>query len=229
MRKALLTIAIAICMAGINAQNIQLFSESGVNVTNQNLTLTDEDELSLHVSNNSSQAMQVAVNFRETSVPVGAESSVCWQYCFENPRPGDDFGSINIAAGETNTNGFHISYFSNGIAEPASYTFTFYNMNNANDTAQITFAYNPNSILEDEKFNWMVFPNPAINNINIDFQGQINEIALRDITGRLLFNRIADKQIINSIDLSNVPNGTYIVEIVALGKICRQKVVVCKK
>ncbi len=228
MRKTLLTLAIAICLAGAQAQNLQLFSESGADVTNQNLSLIDGEELTVHVKNNSAQSLQVGVNLRAAAVPVGAESSVCWQYCYENPRPGDDFGTLSIAGGETNTNGFHLSYFSNGILEPASYTFTFYNVNNTNDTAQIVLIYNPNTIEENAKFNWVVFPNPAKNSINIDFQEQVTEIILRDISGRLILNKSGDKSMLNSLDLNSVPNGTYVVEIISLNKICKQKIVVSK-
>src|SRR5690606_5635164 len=67
-------------------------------------------------------------------------------------------------------------------------------------------------INEEEKFDIIIYPNPANNYLTIDGnQIQNLSISLYDITGRILFTNTFDNKII--IDISKFTSGIYFVEV----------------
>ena len=73
-----------------------------------------------------------------------------------------------------------------------------------------------------------IMPNPASSFSTVELPASITntaKLALRDMTGRLIFTRIADG-VRNELSLGNLPNGTYLLEIsAAAGRIQRRIVV----
>jgi uncharacterized protein (TIGR02145 family) len=57
-----------------------------------------------------------------------------------------------------------------------------------------------------------VFPNPALDNITIDYAEKINRISIFNLLGELVYQRQASN-IRNEINVSNLPNGIYIMKI----------------
>jgi hypothetical protein len=73
----------------------------------------------------------------------------------------------------------------------------------------------PNSVGKElrSSLNFTIFPNPASENITIDFNNQIrnNQITISDISGKVVFSETASgNQVIN---LSNIRQGLYFIEV----------------
>ena len=61
-----------------------------------------------------------------------------------------------------------------------------------------------------------LYPNPVINTLNVDCDGDFNEIKIYDVSGRLVFStKDKDK---NRIDMSVFENGIYIVNVDGVSK-----------
>lgn len=60
---------------------------------------------------------------------------------------------------------------------------------------------------------FVVFPNPTNNIVTVKSTNGIQNIALYDMNGRILQNIISDNNNEQSIDLSNLPSGIYMMEI----------------
>jgi PKD repeat protein len=73
-----------------------------------------------------------------------------------------------------------------------------------------------------------VYPNPAKNSLNIDMVDLNNNafVELFDITGRLYINEVIERS--STLDISQLPNGIYMLRIVADDGIYHQKVVIEK-
>lgn len=89
--------------------------------------------------------------------------------------------------------------------------------------------YNGNPLSLDESYETSlgVFPNPAHSQIFLDAEAPLEEARLYDLRGVL----VESYQILNNqpLDISTIPNGTYVLEAIdQSGMLSRQKVVVAK-
>jgi len=80
--------------------------------------------------------------------------------------------------------------------------------------------------LERANFSLNVFPVPADNKLNIEFENTgLAQIELIDINGKILFQTETFEAIYN-LDVSNFLRGTYILKIVKGGKIDFKKIII---
>jgi hypothetical protein len=84
----------------------------------------------------------------------------------------------------------------------------------------------------DKNLSLLVYPNPAINNVNIEIEGTTNSdalISVYDISGRLvssMTNMISQGSNVINIEISNLNKGTYLVVTKAEGKTYSNKLMV---
>lgn len=107
--------------------------------------------------------------------------------------------------------------FFNGVSEGMEYSLTLV----------IQFNEQPLSIYEDSSESLGLFPNPAHSQIFLDSEAQLVAARLYDLRGGL----VVSFQILGNqpLDISTIPNGTYILEAIdRTGMLSRQKVVVAK-
>jgi hypothetical protein len=71
----------------------------------------------------------------------------------------------------------------------------------------VTASVNNQQVASD----FRVFPNPAQNQIRLQFDGHDGELEIYDINGRIVFsNQVFNQQI---VDLENLVNGTYLIRL----------------
>lgn len=69
---------------------------------------------------------------------------------------------------------------------------------------------NPASIAENTSYELAIYPNPTSNSISFEFNGQVEEMVIADLFGKVI-RTISTPQSGISIDLSNESSGMYIV------------------
>lgn len=68
------------------------------------------------------------------------------------------------------------------------------------------------SVGEIQKEDWSIYPNPVQDILIVDTPFSRSNILIYDISGRVVFQESASRTL-SQLDVSNLPNGTYIVEI----------------
>jgi hypothetical protein len=78
-----------------------------------------------------------------------------------------------------------------------------------------------------EKFNALVYPNPANDFINIAFEGTFNgSISLIDVSGRVILKE-KSSSVSTKLDVSKIPSGMYIIQFeTALGAKITEKITI---
>jgi hypothetical protein len=100
-----------------------------------------------------------------------------------------------------------------------SYHYFFYNLkmkeNCISNFAEATAVFMLPTLVEDVvKSNFLIYPNPATNSINISTNESIDRIDIYDVKGRLIFTQ-SDQKKSTSIHVSNFAKGVYTVKVVS--------------
>jgi hypothetical protein len=95
----------------------------------------------------------------------------------------------------------------------------------------INIAVNALGLAATEQQDFMLFPNPAAEKLTIKFAENLNQASLnlRDAAGRLVMNRPFQNQNQIEIDLHDLSNGLYFVEIQSIKGISTQRLIVNHK
>lgn len=83
--------------------------------------------------------------------------------------------------------------------------------------------------VETEKSGFMIYPNPASNQVNIESEMPINSIKLIDLDGNIVAKETGLVTNHNKIDISNLPNGSYTVIVNTVAGMTIQKRIVKTK
>lgn len=83
----------------------------------------------------------------------------------------------------------------------------------------------PVSTFETVENQFSFFPNPATSDIQINFVDQMDEMSIRDITGRALIVR-ANPALTETVDVSTLPSGLYLLQSRSGNQISVQKLVI---
>ena len=118
-----------------------------------------------------------------------------------------------ILAGETNDT-LDYSNYSNG-----NYTAIFIDANgcmsdttsNINDSSTVIIV--DVGLEENELINVSIYPNPSVDIVNIKLNTNISIIYVYDLSGKLIISKKGQKQMQQSIDLSYLPKGSYLLSI----------------
>lgn len=146
----------------------------------------------------------------------------CWTIpdsnYWERPTHAASFNELFIEAGDSAI--FVFRTYPNLIADCGLYTFNFTDQNGLlfnSMTNQITFdGISCTSLNVEEKKNsisYRLYPNPALNNLNIEILNNENHsINIYNIAGKKMFS-VELNQGLNQLDISSVPSGIYIYQI----------------
>ncbi len=119
----------------------------------------------------------------------------------------------NILSGETNDTLIYANY-ANG-----NYTAVYTDVNGCmSDTSQ---SVNPNGsvvvvdvgIEENNLIEVTIYPNPSVDIVNINLNTNINVIYVYDLNGKLILTKNGNNQQKQTINLSNLPQGNYLLSI----------------
>lgn len=169
------------------------------------------------VTNNGASALDVKVKKAEVSVVSGSENAFCWGQCFlpttfVSPSP------INIGAGVTDASSFIGDYKPKGNIGQTTIRYTFFDMNNVNDSVAVYVVYGATPAAIDSKPDVIEFsnayPNPASTSVsfNYDLQGNsgVASLVITDLLGGEVFSTVLlnDKGKLN-VDVSTLTPGVY--------------------
>ena len=203
------------------AQNLSL-SYAGTNYSNgDTLTISTPDLNStivahMWVTNNSSNPIAVRTKKIILDTIPGSDNYFCWTSCyFSQVYIGD---TMTVKAGETNKM-FSGDYDAYGNAGKSRIMYVFYDDANPNDSVAFVAEYHAGSgvgyvLSEKPDVKLNVFPNPAQNFVNINFDIPVNfqnaQFEIRNILGSVVSSTPIDAKNGNrSIDISSLQNGVY--------------------
>lgn len=115
---------------------------------------------------------------------------------------------------------------------------TYNDPNGSNDTAcaQFTLKGPTTGILDANNAKYAtlnLYPNPASTSVNFDFVAGANEtvnVKVIDVTGKVINSQLINNNFSNkyTVDVTNVPNGVYFLDVTANDKKLRGKMVIAK-
>ena len=210
----------------INAQVPISLTYDGNDVTGSEITLERDVTMEIHVSNTGTSDMDIALEITDITTPHKAPLwEVCWGICLLPTGPIIFPDPVNVPAGTTNTEDFHVTYVSDGNTDPANITFRMYEDGVPGDYVTLvldTEHVGINNFTNKELIT--IYPNPATTYFNINVSDEFTD-------GRIVITNIIGK-IIKTIDLQRPENrfstgellkGMYFVSLIMDKKILTTK------
>jgi hypothetical protein len=97
------------------------------------------------------------------------------------------------------------------ISQPGTYVLTGVNSNGCIATDSVVISSDPCVGLESDKLNFTVYPNPTESLVFVTFDGNLEEITLYDLEGKIL-QQFFQKDKHLSLDISMYPSGVYVLK-----------------
>ncbi len=157
MKKVLLFFILALSSSIIFSQSLQLFDHDGnefVNGQNTEITVNFADWESvspeLFAFNQSNQDIRIKIRFHEISAPEGTTNNFCGLGTCFGPGLLETPNAAPVPAGQSIGEGgvFSSHYQHNGVEGIAVLRYTFFNIDNLNDTISVSFTFNGNPVTE---------------------------------------------------------------------------------
>lgn len=166
------------------------------------------------VTNNTGADMTVKVHREQLELQEGALSQFCWGLCFP-PNTDDSPSGTLIPAGESTTDEwFSGHYLPQGIWGASTVEYTFYNEDNEDQFAKVTFVYSATlaSIGDQEEASFSMYPNPAKDQVTLEASSRIKQVTIFDITGKQVYTSPADDSKV-VVNVNEFENGIYLVRL----------------
>ena len=214
MSRKLLFLAICFLLScAVFSQTLQILDAAGNNITNQSYTiagLSTDGELyvdygEIDVQNTGNKTIDVGCRRYELNVGNNTSNYYCWSFCYSPMGAGtqpvhNDLGTVDVAAGATDTASFKAAHKPAGFSGTSTYRFVFYNSADLNDSAYLDVVFDVAVGIEEQlvagRLN--VFPNPANSTATFDFnlsQTQADaSIVIYDVLGKMVDEIILSKQ-----------------------------------
>ncbi len=227
-RFAGLLIKLSICfifilaVAGSQAQSLSIVSYDSLVVGDANESLA----IFAHAAiiNNATYPIDVMVKRIDGNyIALTDSNAICWGICYL-PDVSVSTMPITIGAGEIDSLNFtgHVFPDRDGIPASGEITYVFFDENNPSDSLAMTVEYQVviiTSVDEDPDASAiLLYPNPAVDFINIEFVSQPGERAqfrLYNISGKLMHSEgISGSAKAYRIDLRKLPGGQYFYTVV---------------
>lgn len=201
----------------------------------------DDTEIVFHavLTNNTDNGMNVMVVRKQLDFQAGAISQFCWGLCFP-PTTDTCLNPVLIKAGESSgLEDFSGHYIPGGAIGVSSVEYTFYNLDNPDVRVSVIANYkgSPAGIAEEAMVGGSiseVYPNPASNYVNIDYQltTNVKEASVRVFN--LLGAEVKSASLVNngnklSMDISNLESGIYFYSVLVNGDVYKTRKLVVQK
>jgi hypothetical protein len=223
--------------------SVGVFSQNSLRLYYNNELLANDDSMyffmdssqytaqyvQLAVENISNNNLNVKVKKTEISVIPGTENSFCCVMCYDaSVLVSTKY--ITIPAHSINNTDFYGEYYPKGHLGTSIIRYTFFDMNNAVDSASMIAVYVATPVgIEElvENNNILLYPNPTsgIANLNLDLKNDLTLEIFNSLGARVLQENILN----NSIDLSLLPEGIYYYRIKENNRIKTNNILVIQK
>ena len=244
MKKLLIFFIVAILSTTyINAQSLSL-SWDGHDLADTVMVMVEpdgEEATVFHavVTNNSDNIVNVKVLRTNVDVLEGTVNSFCFATQCYPPFLDESGDYLPVPAGGSSPeDDFKGEFTANGVLGISIVKYKFFNKDNTDDFAEVVVKYNssPDAIDESIAKNINiseVYPNPANQNVSLDYRFDVNvdaaSIKIVNLLGSVVkeveMNQNAGKI---SIDISDLNNGIYFYSVVVNNEILRTKKLVIR-
>lgn len=197
--------------------NISIFAQS-LSLSSDTVVVTGNSDdpyiqAVVRVNNISAVSKNVSVKrYRVNTLGGSSTDYFCWSIC-HSPVVDVDPDFITINAGSY-SDAFYGDLVPNGQSGTAIIKYTFFDVNNANDSVQLTaiFNINPTGIASNEsKNNFQLYPNPANDIIRVKYNFDTNaDLIIYDITGKMVRREsLTAGQSDYTLSIADLKTGVY--------------------
>jgi hypothetical protein len=218
MKKNLLFLFAVIFMSSMTfAQSLSL-SYEGQSLNNATITVAGQAsqfELVSHcdVTNLTDAPLNVKAKKIHLEMPEGTSSTFCWGLCFP-PNTFESPNYIEIEGGATLASlaGFSGHYNPNNTMGIARIRYTMFVEDNPNDSASFVVEYNTTIGIEDHVNNLNVYPNPADDQVTVEYTSAGNDatLSIYNLVGQeVIYRNLNSMDNTLTIDVSDLSEGIY--------------------
>lgn len=199
MKKFTLLIAFTAFTIGLYAQSLSLTFPYGINRNGDTITFSTDintpiiSGANIYVHNNGASDVSVICRKEVVDTIQGTTNSFCWSQCYPD-NIYTSSSSMYIAIGDSTDNGgFSGEYNPHGNAGDTYMRYVFYENHNEPNNTSIIVKYHvePASVSNytQNPYKLNVSPNPASNQINIDyaFNSSNNTIVIKNLIGGTVY------------------------------------------
>ena len=239
MKKTLLTLAVVLIAAfAMNAQSQDLTLSWDGEQLGEEITVWGEPdamEIVFHaiLHNNTDKILDIKVRRKRMDMVEGSDSQFCWGLCYP-PNVDQAVDSIPIAAGgQSADEAFSAHYNPLTKIGISTIEYMFYNQHNEDQNVKIIvhFWASPESIVEDAMSGGSVsdvYPNPAVNTVNIDYSMPNTvtsaKVSIVNLLGSLVKESVVELNANKlSMDISELEGGIYFYNLIVNGEIYKTK------
>lgn len=231
MKKIITIFAVALSL-GLAAQSLELVSQDDTVYYDPNVASLDV-QAHIEIKNTSTTPKKVKVRRNGPFDALCSTNYFCWDLCY---LPTDDVSTGNLTvAGESTNNLFsgHILAAGSGIEGCCKISYTFFDQDDFSDTLRVDVQFcGTNSISINENFysSFSVYPNPANDFVNIEYNGSKDgAFQLFNVVGQSVFSQTlsaGDQK--TSLDVSSLNSGVYFYTLQIDGQVMETKKLVIK-
>lgn len=227
MKRLSFLLAIVFMAGMVNAQSIKLYYaedyQQGGEVTEDTITIdytTYGIDIAywMYVGNTSENNVDIVLTKTIIDTVPGSQVRFCWGSCVGAEVYVSD--PVELAPGASDV--FQAEYMMNSGSGNTVVRYTFTNANDTSDYTSIVLVYRTTvGIAEAPVMNVRTYPNPVVNKVYVAGASHNALVSLYDILGNQI---IADTRA-NSIDMSNLSAGIYMIQIKEGNRISTKKII----
>jgi hypothetical protein len=170
-----------------------------------------------HVTNNSSNTLEVKAKKTEISLVSGSTNLFCWVLCF-TPSTYVSTQFLSMSPGYTTSGGENLSvhYQPGGNVGTSIIAYTVFDKNNPNDSAIVYVVWDITTGIDDQNMASSYstpYPNPANQYVNINYNTLTNsnvEFTLHNIVGKKVVNeQLSSQNGLYKLNTSSFSEGVY--------------------
>ena len=212
----------------MGAQNLSVFDLNGNNITGDTIDVfadvtVNEVIEEMKVKNNTSMNLNLKFKKNYITIISGSDNNMCvGENCF--PEFVMESTEFIVMANMLSTEPASCHYLPDGNVGTSTIMYTFYNVDNATDSASVVVNFNIGNVSIDEVANikTSVYPNPATNMVNFEYNiDNVNDSWFE--VYNMLGNKVKDIHLDQSSGIINVPvdeleAGIYFYSVVVNGE-----------
>lgn len=230
MKTRILLLSVSLFIAAFSYSQSLILSHEGVQLAPGDEVFVEgawvdyEIVLEMAVTNTSSDSMEVLVKRYETSLMEGTSDAICWGGLCYTPDVSVSPYSTKIASGETNENDFSGHYYPDSTIGKSVVSYVFFDKHSPNDSVMVVANYDGivNGVANNTEVAAKVYPNPAANQMNIEFETQQKnlEVEILSLNGSLIKRiEVPDGQ--TKLNTSDITNGFYLFRVMQNNKLVK--------
>ena len=222
MKKKLLLLLFVASVFNLNAQSLQIIDGEADSLVVGNAYTTADVVSHINIENVGTNTIDVLVKRIDKNINSLTDSNaICWQICFQTNISVSPPGyAITLQPGQKTTEVDFVGHVypdMDGTPMTGDITYVFFDMNNPSDSVAFTVTYEVTTTFDipeiSQKERLSVFPNPARDNLNLEYDLTGVEDAsfeLVNLVGNVVYQKnLPSEKGTLELDLSKLKRGVY--------------------